>query len=37
MANGDNAHWVKDIIEALKEAMEAGFAGLRSDMDKIRY
>ena len=34
-ADGDNAHRVKDAIEALREAMEAGFAGLRSDMDKL--
>ena len=36
-ADGDDATRVKDAIEALREAMEAGFAGLRSDMDKLRY
>ena len=36
-ADGENARRVKDAIEALREAMEAGFAGLRSDMDKLRY
>ena len=35
-ADGDNARLVKDAIEALREAMEAGIANLRSDVDKLR-
>ena len=31
----DNACQVKDAIEALRQAMEAGFSDLRSDMDKL--
>ena len=28
---------IKEAIDALRETMEAGFAGLHSDMDKVRY
>ena len=36
-ANQNPAYQVKDAIDALRQAMEAGFAGLRSEMDKLRY
>ena len=36
-ADGSKTYQVKDAIDALREAMEAGFAGLRSDMDRLRY
>ena len=36
-ANQNPAYQVKDAIDALRQAMEAGFAGLQSEMDKLRY
>ena len=36
-ANQNPAYQVKDAIDALRQAMVAGFAGLRSEMDKLRY
>lgn len=38
MADNSNISYpVKDAIDALREAMEAGFDGLRSELDKLRY
>ena len=33
----DISYPVKDAIDALRKAMEAGFDGLRSELDKLRY
>ena len=35
--NSDISYPVKDAIDALRKAMEAGFDGLRSELDKLRY
>lgn len=35
--NSDISYPVKDGIDALRKAMETGFNGLRSDLDKLRY
>ena len=35
--NSDSSYPVKDAIDALRKAMEAGFNGLRSELDKLRY
>ena len=38
MAENSNISYpVKDAIDALREAMEAGFDRLRSELDKLRY
>ena len=36
-ADGSKTYQVKDAIDVSREAMEAGFAGLRSDIDRLRY
>ena len=35
--NSNHSYPVKDAIDALREAIEAGFEGLSSELDKLRY
>ena len=35
--NSDISYPVKDVIDVLREAMEAGFDGLRSELDRLKY